>query len=237
MESYNEFLDRINSFQNPVLNLGDGDFEVNPSLKNKVDTNNKLKPFFGDTVVFDLDDSAKEDLLDYREKLYECAPDCFCERLCEDTFHMTLHDLSNAMQLSDTAIDSFNNEIALLKKLKEEPLMKQTIKMESTCAFNMVNTSLVLGLKPINNAEYIKLIKLYSYVDDIKALPYPFTPHITLAYYSYNGFSVDSKRQLETVVNSINKNKLIIELDIDKLFYQKFINMNEYINVFNFIKQ
>ena len=39
MESYNEFLDRIHSFQNPVLNLGDGDFEVNPSLKNKVDTN------------------------------------------------------------------------------------------------------------------------------------------------------------------------------------------------------
>ncbi len=97
----------------------------------------------------------------------------------------------------------------------------------------MVNTSLVLGLKPINDDEYTKLIKLYNYVDDIKTLGYPFIPHITLAYYSYNGFSVDAKRTLEKVVNNINKNQILIELDVDKLFYQNFINMNKYINIFN----
>lgn len=232
MESYNEFLERINSFEKPEMSLGDGDFTVNPSLKNKVNSNNGLKAFYGDTVVFDLDDTTKEILLEYRERLYKNAPDCFCEKLVESTFHMTLHDLSNAQNLSDTAPDCFNNELALLKKLSEKPIGRQTIKMESTCAFNMVNTSLVLGLKPVDNDEYMKLIKLYSYVDEIKSLPYPFTPHITLAYYSHNGFSAEAKRRLENIVNILNKSKLTIEIDTDRLFYQKFTDMNTYINIF-----
>lgn len=233
MESYNEFLTRINEFEKPELNLGKGNFMVNPSLKNKVDSNNKLKPFFGDTVVFDLDNTTKAILLNYREVLYKYASECFCEKLHESTFHMTLHDLSSASNLNEVATESFNNEVELLKKLHKEPLSNQPIKMESTCAFNMVNTSLVLGLKPINEVEHTKLMNLYDYVDGIKSLNYPFTPHITLAYYNNNGFSAKLKHKLENAVNVINENKIFIELDVNKLYYQKFVNMNEYINVFN----
>lgn len=123
MESYSEFLNRINSFQKSELKLGTGNFEVNPSLKNKVDTNNNFKPFYGDTVVFDLDNRTKDILCDYITKFYKAVPECFCERLVEDTFHMTLHDLSNSSVLSDISEDVLKNEIELVQKLKSEPIL------------------------------------------------------------------------------------------------------------------
>jgi hypothetical protein len=81
-----------------------------------------------------------------------------------------------------------------------------------------------------NKSSHLGII--YSYVDEIKSLPYPFTPHITLAYYSHDGFSAESKRKLENIVNILNKSKLTIEIDTDRLFYQKFTNMNTYANIF-----
>ena len=104
--------------------------------------------------------------------------------------------------------------------------------MRTKFIFNMVNTSLVLGLYPVNEEEYAKLMVLYDSIDKIKSLPYPFTPHITLAYYNRFGFSENSKRKLETVVNSLNKESFLIELNTDNLYYQKFTNMNNYINIF-----
>lgn len=236
METYNEFLTRINSFQNSVLDLGTGNFEVNPSLQNKVSQSNTFSSFYGDTVVFDLKNNEKIVVSDYIDRLYRTVPECFCERLVPDTLHMTLHDLSNSPILKDIAEDLFNNEIKLLKNLNAESIGKQTITMQSTCVFNMVNTSLVLGLKPVNEEEHIKLIKLYNYVDSIRILPYPLTPHITLAYFNRNGFDSDAKRNLERIVNEINKNKMIIELNTERLLYQKFLSMNEYISVFNLQK-
>ena len=54
METYQQFLDRINSFEKKELNLGDGDFIGNPSIAKKVDADNSFRKFYGDTVVFDL---------------------------------------------------------------------------------------------------------------------------------------------------------------------------------------
>lgn len=231
MESYNEFLNRINSFQKPELELGEGDFEVNPSLKKKVQVDNSFAPFYGDTVVFDLDDTTKEFLADCTDKLYKNVPNCFCENLVSNTFHMTLHDLSNSPVLSDVAEDVFKNEIELAKKVKAQPVAVQTIEMESTCIFNMVNTSLVMGLNPINENEYEKLMELYNYVDSIRGLPYPLTPHITLAYYNRNGFSYGEKLKLENVVNQMNKQPIKVKLNTASLFYQKFMSMNDYISL------
>ena len=233
MESYREFLNRINSFQKPELELGVGDFEVNSSLKKKVQADNSFATFYGDTVVFDLDDKTKEFLADCTDKLYTVVPNCFCEKLVSNTFHMTLHDLSNSPVLSDVAEDVFKNEIALAKKVKAQPIATQTIEMESTCIFNMVNTSLVMGLKPVNENEYKKLMGLYNCVDSIRGLPYPLTPHITLAYYNRNGFSYDEKLKLENVVNQMNKYHIKVKLNTENLFYQKFMSMNDYISVMN----
>ncbi len=232
METYREFLDRINSFEKKELIFGSEYFKGNPSILQKVDQNNRFRDFYGDTVVFSLEDQVKDKLEKYVNFLYCSAPECFCERLASGTFHMTLHDLSSSTILGDIAEELFENEFKVMKKIAEIQKYNITkIKMRSHYIFNMVNTSLVLGLYPVDAQEYHKLIKLYSVFDSVKKLNYPLTPHITLAYYSSNGFDLKAARVLEDAVGHLNDREPEIEINISRLFYQKFKTMNHYINV------
>ena len=233
METYKEFLDRINSFEKSEIDLGDGYFKGSGSIPLKVNEDNSFRPFFGDTVVFNLDDATKKKLEKIVYSINAVAPECFCERLVSNTFHMTLHDLSNSPVLEDVAVELFHNELKAVKIA--EKITEQKIKMKSKYIFNMVNTSLVMGLYPTDEVEYNKLMDLYYLFDDVKKLSYPLTPHITLGYYNVNGFSAESSRKLENIVKELNANEMEIEIELDtkELFYQKFISMNDYINIFS----
>lgn len=232
MESYNDFMSRIDSFEKRELFLGREPFIPNKSLESKVDENNKFSPFFGDTTVFDLDNDEKAMIAEYVDILYSEVPECFCEKLVADTFHMTLHDLSNSRNIEEVADVMLSNEKKLHDVLTENRFSRHTIKMRSKAVFNMVNTSLVVGLFPIDETEYEKLMKLYSLVDRVRELPYPLTPHITLAYYSREGFDVPSSIRLEQAVNKLNKNSFDIILDTSRLVYQSFNSMNDYHSIF-----
>lgn len=231
METYSEFLDRINSFEKKEICYGQEYFKGNKSIAFKVSNDNAFKPFYGDTIVFNLDDTVKDKLSQYLEKLYENAPECFCEKLIASTFHMTLHDLSNSPVLPEVAVLLFENELKVVELSKS--VKKQKIKMRCKYIFNMVNTSLVLGLYPVDEIEYEKLMELYYLFDEVRELSYPLTPHITLAYYNIDGFSTESARKLEAVVSDLNNESMEIELDTENLYYQKFISMNDYINIIN----
>ena len=50
------------------------------------------------------------------ETLYQSAPECFCERLVPDTFHVTLHDLGNSPVLRDVADEVFENELNVIRQ-------------------------------------------------------------------------------------------------------------------------
>lgn len=232
METYKEFLDRINSFEKSEIDLGNDYFKGNPSIALKVNEDNSFRPFYGDTVVFNLDDATKQKLKKIVDIINAVAPECFCESLVSSTFHMTLHDLSNSPVLEDVASELFHNELKALKIA--EKVTQQKIKMKSKYIFNMVNTSLVMGLYPADEEEYTKLMDLYYLFDDVKKLGYPLTPHITLGYYNVKGFSAESARKLENIVKELNANEMEIEIELDtkELFYQKFISMNDYINIF-----
>lgn len=233
METYKEFLDRINSFEKKEMCLGDDYFKGNPSISKKVDKNNSYQPFYGDTVVFNLDDTTKGKIAELVDRIRAVAPECFCEALVSNTFHMTLHDLSNSPALENVAVEVFENELKAIEKA--EKIAVQKIRMKSKYIFNMVGTSLVLGLYPADEEEYNRLMELYYLFDDVKKLNYPLTPHITLGYYNINGFDTTSARKLENIVQELNTNEMEIEIELDtkQLFYQKFVSMNDYINVVN----
>ncbi|MBR6642690.1 MAG: hypothetical protein IKL28_03405 [Lachnospiraceae bacterium] len=234
METYREFLDRIQFFEHQKWSFGPGYFKGNPSLVKKVHLDNTFRPFYGDTVVFDLDDTTKERLTKWLDELYAIVPECFSERLATDTLHMTLHDLSNSDDFSEVAEEiEMNRE--QVQSLRNEISKFNTIKMNSKCMFNMVNTSLVLGLYPADETEYKKLMTLYETFNEVKKLPYPLTPHITLAYYNVHGFNETSARKLEELVCHLNcvelENEMEIVLKAEKLYYQHFDSMNHYTNV------
>lgn len=232
MENYNDFLKRI-SYQEADLQLGNGFFKPDSRVYEKVDRDNSFKPFYGDTVVFDLDSGVKNEIAGIIERLYGIAPDCFCEQVKEETIHMTLHDLSASDKLESVAEEIFDNEVKLLRVLKENPQNPMTIKMKTNFILNMVSTSLVLALVPENETEWNKLQEMYDLINKVKVCPYPFlTPHITLAYFNYNGFDASSADKLKAIVCELNQNRLDITLKTSKLYYQKFVSMNDYVSVF-----
>lgn len=230
METYKAFLDRIGSFEKEELWLGEGHFRGSAAIAQKVDENNRFRPFYGDTVVFNLDDGMKKEVEGIVDRVYAAAAECFCERLRPDTFHMTLHDLSNSPVWEAIATEVCENERAAAKIA--ERICAQKIRMRSKFIFNMVNTSLVLGLYPADEEAYRKLMRLYHLFEDIKKLSYPLTPHITLGYYNIHGFNAQSARKLEAVVKELNKNVLEVELDTRNLFYQRFVSMDDYTSIF-----
>lgn len=147
---------------------------------------------------------------------------------------MTLHDLSSSPDLRSAEEEAFKNEIAIIERSFEiRRYAKVKIKMKSKCVLNMVNTSLVLGLYPADEESYCRLMELYSVFEGVKKLDYPFTPHITLAYYNINGFDAQSAKILEDTVNNLNKNEIELELKGNMLYYQKFESMNDFFNVLN----
>lgn len=238
METYQEFLDRIASFEIKEINYGDKYFRANPSLAQKVGKDNKFRNFYGDTVVFALEDPVKEKLAEYTDLLYLRAPQCFCEKLAMHTFHVTLHDLSNTGDPSSAAQEMLENERAVTGKMAQlQKYAGAAIKMKNKYIFNMVDISLVMGLYPADADGYRILTELYSVFDSVKKLDYPFTPHITLAYYNINGFDERAARSLEKTVSQLNNDETEIELNVDDLYYQKFTSMNRYINIVNLGKR
>ena len=98
-----------------------------------------------------------------------------------------------------------SNRQKLKQQLAVRSLFSPKIKMRSSFIFNMVDTSLVMGLVPDREVDYVNLMSLYRLVDGVTPLPYPFTPHVTLAYYNANGFSAEEARKLKKLVAELNK--------------------------------
>lgn len=232
VETYQDFLKRISSFEVPYTYYGENYIHMNPNLSDKVEGDNSFKPFFGDTIVFDLKQESKDRLNEIANSLYETVPECFAERLKSHTFHMTLHDLSNSPWLHEIAQDVFFNELNVLER-KNRVVKNQKIRMKTRYIFNMVSNSLVLGLYPSDEEEYHKLMSLYYLFHEVKELNYPLTPHITLGYYNVHGFSADSARKLEKLIGDWNQviEDMELEINTDDLYYQKFVNMNHYVDV------
>lgn len=236
METYAAFLERVSQFEQAELSIPEQEFLPNPSIKAKVKADNTFSNFYGDTVVFDLDDGVKAYLAEVVDTLYRTAPTCFAEKLPTSSFHMTLHDLSSGSQLPQLLDELIVNRKRLEEKLVKTPLTPMVIRMRSHFLFNMVDTSLVLGLIPASRADYDRLMELYTLVDDVKKLPYPFTPHITLAYYNREGFSAEQVRDLKQVVRELNHAPIELELDTRRLYYQTFSSMKDYQSIFSLLK-
>jgi len=236
--SFKNFLDRIFSFEHSDFSFWGEKFIPSASVPKKVNEDGSFKRFIGDTVVFDLDDSQKRFIkTHFVDPLYNVAGDCFAEKFHESTLHMTLHDL-NSSEYDDYEVlkKMFETEVELAKRLQDVASTPDSIHMVTTCVFNMVNTSLVLGLIPKSDADYHKLMKLYYLVDEVCQLPYPLTPHITLAYYNRYGFEGEKLRAIERTVNEMNGRNHEIVLSTSRLYYQKFVSMNEFFNIMPFTK-
>lgn len=201
------------------------DFITNPSLRKKVDEEGRLLPFVGNTVVFLLNDEIKEKLRQLQNSLYQAAPTMLAHPLQMSTFHMTLHDLANGTPEQPGLQDYMNctqeRVSQILPRWKNAP----SLRMKTTWLFNMVNTSIVLGLRPADEESWYRLDEMYATLEDVVHLGYALTPHITMAYFLPGIYSPEHVQRLSTALCNVD---LDITLDMKNLVLQNFTDMNHY---------
>lgn len=204
-----------------------GDFLTNQNLRMKVNEEGQLLPFFGNTTVFLLSDAIKDSLKLLQEELYVTAGEILAQKLNPETFHVTLHDLVNGLQLdpclSRRMADTEQKTKALLKNWRGN----SQIRMNTTWLFNMVNTSVVLGLAPANEESRNMLTEMYTALETVVPLGYGLTPHITMAYYRPGSYSC---RDVQKLKKSMGPVDMEITLKLDDLVYQEFSDMNHYVS-------
>lgn len=206
-----------------------GDFTTNPNSRKKVDDAGNLLPFVGNTVVFLLDEETKEHLRKLQESLYQAAPEMLAKPLQMSAFHMTLHDLVNGTPgqpgLEEYMAFTQTQTEQLLPGWKNRP----PLRMKATWLFNMVNTSIVLGLAPTDKESWHRLDEMYMALESVVNLGYALTPHITMAYFRPGSYSREQMQRLSSALKPV---ELEITLRMEELVFQSFTDMNHYKTIF-----
>lgn len=162
-------------------------FSVGGGAAAKVARDGTFLPYFGDTVIFDLDDGTRAWLAQAQEMLYAfCGADVLSERLAPQSFHITLHDLisGGAQDRAGVFADAARREAqtrALLEGFTRE--YPHTIRVRAAAMMNMVSTSAVMVFEPAQEEDCAALTAMYDALQAVVPLTYPLTPHVTLAYY------------------------------------------------------
>lgn len=228
LETLREFLERTGSFNQSSLPIGCG-MDTNPGLTRKVSAEGRLLDYHGNTVVYRLPDEAKRQIGILQDKLYAVCGDVLAEPLAEDTFHITLHDLVSGPASPELERAMREVEPAVMTRTAERSNELGTIRMRSSFLFNMVNTSMVLGFEPEDEESCRRLMRNYEVFQDIVALNYPLTPHVTLAYFKPGTIRTEQVGRLQSVIDFAKAQEVIrVELSGSMLEYQIFSSMNCY---------
>ena len=203
-------------------------FCTHPGLIQKVDPHDpsgRFLPFWGNTVIFDLDDDAKQALAALQAELYAAAGEMLAQPLQPSAFHMTLHDLVSGPDPMPAAhaemVQASRMAIPAIEYWRDQP----PIRMQASWMFNMNHTSIVLGLRPAGGEDALRLTTKYEILQSAKQLDYPLCPHITLAYFKPGVYGRQAVDALRRVLRPVS---LAIELDMDRLHLMNFTDMNHY---------
>lgn len=204
-----------------------GDFSTNPNLCKKVDNSGHFLPFYGNTVVFLLDDGTRNRLRQLQNALYDSAGEVLSDKLDAAAFHMTLHDLENGPFLTSALQNRMLAARQFCKPLLDRWQGLPPLRMKTTWLFNMVNTSIVLGLAPADGESWQRLDELYLALEEAVPLGYGMTPHITIAYFRPGILHPQQLLQLKKALKPVEWD---VTLEMEKLVYQEFTGMNQYWN-------
>ncbi len=170
-----------------------GTFHTAESLADKVGPDGRFVPFPGSTVVFRADKTCLQVISMMQDMLYYDlrGSGMLAERLPVSTVHMTLHDLlSPEAGIPGTGKGTAGKIWESVLRAGEivdsvvRDLAGQRIQMVPDRIVSMVSKSLVLLLRPRTDGDFETLMEIYRRFDCVRLLPYPLTPHITLAYFT-----------------------------------------------------
>ncbi|MBR6525565.1 MAG: hypothetical protein IKT57_06305 [Clostridia bacterium] len=230
VESLQTFHDRVDGFQRDSLPHEYG-FSTSAGLEAKVDAWGGLKPYFGNTVIYELDNEVKVALSKRQVLLHHRISECLAVPISPETFHITLHDLissSDEYVIAKEVKHTGECAKALLEEIKERGI--PPIRMVSTHVFSMVNTSIVMGFAPEREKDCGTLMALYERFHAVKPLSWGLTPHVTLAYYKPGYYNQEWTKRINGVFHEAESMPPVrITLSPEALFYRTFRDMNTYL--------
>lgn len=196
----------------------------------KVAADGVLLPFYGSTVIFDLDEDAKNELKKLQDGLYQSCGHFLSEPLFRESFHVTLHDLVSGTDKEemgckvDELAETAKSAVTDVKAFLLSPIPMKPVKLVS-----MVSTSVVLLLEPVYLVHKQLLDVAYERLQSVVPLGYGLTPHVTLGYYRPGTIVGDDLKALETALSELtNRLDFTITLKPQLLRYSEFWDMNHY---------
>lgn len=181
METLHEFNDRVRSFQ--INSVPDEPrFGLPVSLQEKVaQRTGALRPYYGNTVAYLLSDGARDLVGSAVNELYSRFGESLSLPLPLETAHVTLHDLYASPDRAHVA-RQIDASTAIVVDAVAKARAIGTIYTECTAVFNLMDTSVAIGLRAADQDEHRKLQAARHLFDKIVPSG-QYTPHITLAYY------------------------------------------------------
>lgn len=229
MENLHEFHARVDGFEHCSL-PHDTPLTTKPLLVEKVALNGTLLPFFGNTMIFDLPQDVQLAIARMQLILHHRCGAMLAQPLAPATLHMTLHDLLNGVDedaLREPVRRTGEQAKAILARQCRE---SRPIRLTSTLAFNMTCGSVALGFAPDTEDDCARLMTMHAAYQDVVALNYPLTPHVTLAYFRPGTYGPEDVARLAEALAEINAlPKVRIAVDAACLHYYTFEDMNTYI--------
>ena len=197
----------------------------------KVAPNGALLPFYGNTVIFDLDETAKDNLKHLQDRLYQTCGHFLSEKLTAESFHVTLHDLLNGTDRDEILVQM--RQISNQAKQAVEgagKLLDSTTSMKPVKLVNMVSTSVVLLLDPVYPVNSFLLNAAYEKLQEVVPLSYGFTPHVTLGYYRPGTIEGEDLQLLADTLSELSEQlAFTVALKSKNLRYCEFYDMNHYV--------
>lgn len=214
-----------------------GSFHTAEKLTDKVNQDGSYAPFRGSTVVFRPGRQCLQ-IIQIMQRLLQSRLEgagMLASPLPPSTIHMTLHDLlspdtgGSAEGFLEDVRGSLAKAACIVEELKGE-YAGQKIVMVADRIVNMVSKSLVLMLKPKTQEDYERLQKMYERFDGIVRLPYPLTPHITLAYYKPGMLDGDKLGRAVDYAQIVPENAPEFDFYPESLTAQAFLDMQSYMD-------
>lgn len=225
-ETLEQFRVRTNYIWNRLPEEG---FDTAPGCAAKVGANGRLRPFYGNTTIFDLASDDIAWLTELQNALYEACGEFLSDKLRPETFHITLHDLLNGVDWQ--AIEADVQRTLTYARQKVDSIRKSFpwgVHVRAKCLFNMVNTSVVLVFEPVDEANCRALMEMHARLQEVVPLFYPLTPHVTLAYFRPGRIDADAAARLQAVFDMAQTGDRIMHLDVSRLNACTFTDMNHY---------
>ena len=216
-----------------------GRFFTHPGLENKVNGDGSFRPFPGSTAVFRLDGHGAGLARMMQGMVHRALGESgmLARPLPPDSFHVTLHDLINPEDDGETGGEyaarverSLRDARQAAEACKEE-WGERILSLRPDRIVNMMSKSLVLLLRPDTEEDFAALLSMYRRLDGIVPLPYPFTPHITLAYFRPGPLDGDALEAALKPLQPREDEPFRFALSARALTAQRFAHMAAYTDV------